>query len=356
MHLLVDISSHGFGHLAITAPVLNDLAKRCTLKLTVRSVLPEAKLRERIHPKFTLIPEATDFGFAMISATQIDLPASALAYQTAHTHWHERVEQEAEFLQSLKPDWVMSNVSYLPLAGAAKAGIPSVAICSLNWADLFQHFFGQKAWAPAIHTQMLSAYRSANAFLRITPGMPMFDLPNVVPVGLIAAKGQRHVLNLGSEKAVLVAMGGIDHRLPIESWPSLPGIRWLVPDAWQVEHPQALAWESLGLSFTDTLASVDAVITKPGYGTFTEAACNGTPVIYQRRDDWPEQECLIEWLRQVGQSKEVSALDLDSGNLAQVLADVWAQESPPLPLVDGVETAVKHCLSFVPAAGANLAR
>ena len=27
MHLFVDISSHGFGHLAITAPVLNALAK-----------------------------------------------------------------------------------------------------------------------------------------------------------------------------------------------------------------------------------------------------------------------------------------------------------------------------------------
>ena len=41
MHLFVDISSHGFGHLAITAPVLNALGKlQPDLQLTVRSGLP----------------------------------------------------------------------------------------------------------------------------------------------------------------------------------------------------------------------------------------------------------------------------------------------------------------------------
>jgi hypothetical protein len=46
----------------------------------------------------------------------------------------------------------------------------------------------------------------------------------------------------------------------------------------------------------DLLRSVDAVIAKPGYGTFAEAACNATPLLYVRRQEWPEQDCLIEWL------------------------------------------------------------
>lgn len=41
MHLFVDISSHGFGHLAITAPALNALAELAPdLRLTVRSGVP----------------------------------------------------------------------------------------------------------------------------------------------------------------------------------------------------------------------------------------------------------------------------------------------------------------------------
>ena len=91
MHLFVDISAHGFGHLAITAPVLNALAEIVPeLRLTVRSGLPASRLHERIAPAFTHLPEASDFGFAMLDATRIDLPASAAAYRTAHADWPAR--------------------------------------------------------------------------------------------------------------------------------------------------------------------------------------------------------------------------------------------------------------------------
>ena len=132
-------------------------------------------------------------------------------------------------------------------------------------------------------------------------------------IGPIAHIGKKHDIGLNGDKAVLIALGGIAHRLPVENWPSLPGVRWLVPSTWQCQHPAAIAFESFGLSFTDLLCSVDAIVTKPGYGTFTEAACNGTPVLYQRRDDWPEQDCLIDWLGQNAASLEIAATDLHTG-------------------------------------------
>ena len=45
-HLFLDISSHGLGHLAQVAPVVNELATRLPdLKLTLRSAVPPARLR-----------------------------------------------------------------------------------------------------------------------------------------------------------------------------------------------------------------------------------------------------------------------------------------------------------------------
>ena len=341
-HLFVDISSHGFGHLAITAPVLNTLAEIIpNLRLTVRTRLPAHKLRQRIHTPFELIDGSTDFGYVMHDATRVDLPASAAAYRQAHGEWPGRVAEEAAFLRRLKPDLVLTNVSYLPLAGAALAGIPSLSLCSLNWADLFGHFFGDETWAAPIHAEMLAAYRAARAFLRVTPGMPMDALGNVREVGPIAATGQKHPLGLGDDKAVLVAMGGIAHRLPIDDWPRLPGVRWLVAADWPCRHPDAMAFERFGLSFTDLLCSVDAIITKPGYGTFTEAAANGTPVLYQRREDWPEQDCLIEWLARNGRSREIDAGLLENGQLDAELATLWQQASPPRPSVSGARQAAE---------------
>lgn len=342
MHLFVDISSHGFGHLAITAPVLNALADLLPgLHLTLRSGLPVGKLRERIHAPYELITAASDFGFAMLDATRINRPLSATAYRAAHAKWDWRVEAEADFLARLAPDLVLSNVSYLPLAGAAQAGIPSMSLCSLNWADLFWHYFADERWALDIHADMLAAYRSARAFLRITPGMPMGTLDNVQPIGPIAALGNAHDLGLQGDKAVLVAMGGIAHRLPVDDWPRLPGIRWLVSADWQCHHPDALAYDSFGLGFTDLLCSVDAIITKPGYGTFTEAACNGTPVLYQRRLDWPEQDCLIDWLARHGRCAEIPAAQLVTGQLGAALAQLWQQSRRDLPPADGGRQAAR---------------
>jgi len=146
----------------------------------------------------------------------------------------------------------------------------------------------------------------------LTPG-------NGTNSGHIATLGRNQDLWLGEDRAVLIALGGIAHRLPVEQWPRLPGIRWLVAADWQCQHPDAIAFESFGLNFTDLLCSVDAVVTKPGYGTFTEAACNGTPVLYQQRMDWPEQDCLIEWLDRHGTCQEVPAESLQTGELAESL-------------------------------------
>ena len=275
----------------------------------------------------------------MNNATQIDLPRSASAYQAAHQDWAGAVAKEAFFLERLRPDLVLTNVSYLPLAGAALAGIPSISLCSLNWADLFAHFFGDEAWANPIHAEMLAAYRSARHFLRITPGMPMAHLGNARDIAPIAHIGQQHNLGLSHKKTVLIAMGGISHHIPVDNWPRLTGVHWLVSEKWRCTHPDAINYESFGLSFTDLLCSVDAIITKPGYGTFTEAACNGIPVIYLRREDWPEQDDLVRWLHQHATANEISADLLITGKLTSSLELLWKLPRPKLPEPLGAQQA-----------------
>ena len=67
--------------------------------------------------------------------------------------------------------------------------------------------------------------------------------------------------------------------------------------------------------------------------TFTEAAANGTPVLFQRREDWPEQDCLIDWLAGNVASREIAAELLQTGQLTEALSEVWRAPrlTPPLP-------------------------
>jgi len=353
-HLFVDISSHGFGHLAQTAPVLNRLVElRPDLRLTLRSGLPLAKLRQRIRIPFEHIAAASDFGYVMIDALTIDLPASRARYQAQHADFAARVDADAALLRNLGVKAVFSNVSYLPLAAAAQTGLPAVALCSLNWADVYEHYFG----ADDIHADMLAAYRSA-LFLRATPGMPMPQLNRLEAIGPLAEPGRarraelRAKLGAGSTARIaLVALGGVPIRLPVEHWPVLPDTHWLVPTDWRVQRPDMHAIEPLladGWTFADLLRSVDSIVAKPGYGTFAEAACNGTAVLYQRRTDgWPEQDCLIEWLQRHARCAEVSPADLLAGNLGPALDRCRQRAVLPAPTFTGLEQAAHHLMGLL---------
>lgn len=357
-HLFADISAHGFGHLAQAAPVLNALAARCpALELTVRSALPEAILRERIHVPFKHLPAASDIGYVMFDAFDIDLAATAQAYRAFHADFAARVATEAALLRELAVELVFTDVAYLPLAGAARAGLPAVALCSLNWADLFVHFFGHEAWAAPLHAEMLAAYRSA-PFLRATPAMPMPALADTHAIGPVAVGAQarreelRAQLGAGeTARLVLVSLGGIPTRLPVEHWPATPNLHWLVPAAWQPCRADMTAIEPLGWPFADLSASVDAVLTKPGYGTFVAAAVNGTAVLYLRRPDWPEQDVLIDWLHAHARAAEISATDLAHGRLAAALERLLARPAPPRPVANGAAQAAAFIAARLPASG-----
>jgi hypothetical protein len=336
-HLVVSISGHGFGHVAQTAPILNLLLQHMPqLRLTVRSTVPLSHLRSRIHVPFDHLPSEGDIGMVMSSALDVRADESRAAYRAFHADWDARVENETHLLRDLGADMVFSNVGYLPLAGAQRAGIANVALCSLNWADIYRHYCGDDAIAAQIH----SCYANADAFLRTTPGMAMETLPNLVAAAPIAAVGNnrrdelnRHLKLSKEEKLVLVSMGGIASRLPVERWPRIDGVRWLVQENWQVTHADAIVLESLPMGFNDLLASCDVLLCKPGYGSFVEAACSGTPVLYVNRPDWPEAPDLVEWLQQHGVCREVSREQLESGDIAQDLSGLGsaAQVVAPLP-------------------------
>ncbi|MBI5899262.1 MAG: hypothetical protein HZB40_08565 [Rhodocyclales bacterium] len=356
MHLLVDISAHGLGHLAQTAPVLNALRHLLAgLRLSLRSGLPLARLRARVEGEFAHIPEARDFGFLMHNAVDIDRVGSAQRYREFHADWAQRVAAEADELRRRKVDAVLSNAAYLPLAAAAEAGIPAVGMSSLNWADMFAHYFGGEAWAGPIHAQILEAYHAAAAFLCFTPGLPMSDFKHRTTLGPVATVGQRdrgylsRLLGLDeSRRWLLVAMGGMDFPLATERLPVRQDVCWLLPGA-PAAFPRSdlRGFDPAEARFADLLASVDAVITKPGYGTFVEAACAATPIVYLERDDWPETPHFAAWLAQHGRAAAIGREALLAGSFMPMLDALWRQPASTRPDPEGGAEAARYLVQVL---------
>lgn len=351
-HLFADISSHGFGHFAQTAPVIAELRRRLPeLRLTVRCGLVKRMLLTRIAEPFIHIREASDVGFIQRDALGIDRTATRLAYLEAHADWPRRVAEETAFLRRLAPDLVLANAAYLPLAGARAAGIPALGMSSLRWDALLAAILGREEWTAPVLAEMSAAYAEA-PFLALTPAMPGLGREYTAgPSARLSSRQDalalRRRLGVAADERLLLATpGGFDLDLDADAWPEMPGLRYLLPEEWDCGHPAAIAYSATEFDFTALLRAADAVLTKPGYGTFTEAACNGTAVLYLRREQWPEQEPLIAWLDRHGRCLEIGREAL-AGGLAQGLERLLALPAPPPPLATGGAEAAMRALSLM---------
>lgn len=355
-HLLVCITAHGYGHAAQLAPVVNALRARLPqLALTLRTRLPRAFLTSRFAGDFNLVGTDHDFGMEMSSAIDVLAEASAARYAALHTHWEQQVCNEARELEALNPDFVLAGVGYLPLAAASRAGIPAAALSSLSWRDIFAHYCDGIPGAATVLTHMEAAYAAA-PFIQVEPALPMTWHPQRYPVGPVARLGAprreplRCALGAGeATRVVMVSLGGMAMRLPMERWPQLPDLRWIVPKSWAVQRADAIAFEDLAMDFSDALRSCDALVTKPGYGAFVEAACNGIPVLYVERADWPEFPYLRQWLHTHARAAAVTRQALLNGDFGGTLQTLWTQPPPAVPTPAGADQAAALIVQWLRA-------
>ncbi len=352
-HLLVALTAHGFGHAAMTAPVVNALTDKLpALRLTLQSNHPKDLLASRFKVPFEQIGGDDDFGLRMATATEIRLEDSAEAYRALHGRLADAVAEQAGRMRRLGVDLLLSNIGYVPLLAARKAGIPAIALSCLNWADIYGHYFSGRPEAAAVEADMLAAYRSARIFLRPAPAMPMTRLANLRAIGPIAAVGRgepaaiRRKLGVApASRLGMIAFGGVDAGLPLARWPKLAGWRWLVAGD-PAGHPDLIAFDRSRVDFPDTLRSCDVVITKPGYGTFAEAAVNGVPVLFVPRPDWPESPEMIAWLSEHGRCRPIASEDLfDPVVLQEQLQMLFSSPRKPLVAPTGALEAAEVLLA-----------
>jgi hypothetical protein len=354
-HLIVALSSHGFGHIGQTAPVVRALRCRLPdLRVTLRTSAPPFKLRERFGADAEIVQTTTDVGMVQENAQSVALEASAHAYRSFHEDWERRVLEEARELSRLGGDLLLANVPYLSLAAAERVELPAVALCSINWMDIYAHYFSARPEAPALIDEMRQAYSSAALFLQPTPSMPMRTLANGRVVGPISDCGVSCRARLGErlglredERLVMVSLGGMELCPPWADWPRFPGVRLIVPGSWGCRHPDTVDFEALGVPYVDALWSSDAVICKPGYGSFVEAACAGLPVLYLPRPGWPEMPYLVQWLKEVGSCAPLEQAAWLEGEFALKLRNLWERASSAPIFPSGVEESADAILLFL---------
>lgn len=341
------ITPHGFGHAAITLAVLDALHRLVPtgIDVTFLTRVPDSVLKGRWGRPCTVVPHAaaTDFGMVMASSTGVLVAESIAAYAAAHDRWDAVVAEEGAALAAARPDVVVSCISYAALEAARRLGVPGIGLGPFTWREILDAYAGAAPQAAPVLAAMRGAYAGAEAMLATTPAVHM-DYAARRLVGPVGKPGRRRraelMAGLGAaagERLALVALGGIAEDVPVARWPTVPGWRYIEP-------AEVLA---AGLSVSEAIASCDAVVTKPGYGTFVEAACAGVPLLYRARPDWPETAGMAAWAARYVPCFDVDIETFSVGALGDHLQTVLQEERNPLGYPEGNREAAEIIVEIV---------
>jgi hypothetical protein len=348
-------SGHGFGHAAQTCAVASALRElRPDVRLLMQSSISRDFFLERVPGELELIEGGVlDPGIQMIDSLGVDRPATRAAYLEFHADWAAHLAAQTRLLSAYAPDVVVADIPYVSLAAAREVGIPAVALCSLNWADILESYFPGDGRIQSIIRVIRACYQGARLFLAPVPSMPMSWLGNRRAIGPLVRAGsdRRHALLNGLRQAaairlVVLAFGGIDLEVAVDRLPTMPEVHWLIQGSTDGGRPDVTPLARLSLPFSDVLASADAVITKPGYGIFTEAAYHGLPVVSLERPDWPETPYLINWLQRQVPAVVIRRAELEAGALPAVLDSLWEARDRPKTMAKGAHQAARLILGL----------
>ncbi|MDZ4856105.1 MAG: hypothetical protein SGJ26_14805 [Nitrospirota bacterium] len=335
------ISGHGYGHAAQVVPVLNALGALVPgVTAILRTTVPALFFQDRLTIPWEQSPVQQDVGCIQDGPLNIDIDATWEAHRQFHETWDTRLSDEVAAMQAVSPALIIADTPYLAIEAGSRAGIPTIALANLTWDLVLKEFFRtSNPTQQQLIQRIRKSYAKADMALRITPAPNIDTFSNIIDIGPIASPASPERGRLASvlslmpnERTVLVGFGGIPlTSLPLAHMEQLRHYRFLFDGPVPAGYTRIHSTKTLPFSFKTLLASVDIIMTKPGYGTIVEAVALQQPIVYVRRYNFADEPPLVDYLHRYGRGVELALDDFTQGRWEAALQQAFATPLPSLP-------------------------
>ena len=314
------VTGHGFGHAIRTTQILRVLPPG--LPLMLKTTAPERLFREELPGRdFQYVAAEYDCGCLQSDSVTVRRRDTLTRYAEIARRNAAHLAEEVEFLHRHGIRCVASDIPAFPLHAAREAGVPGVAVANFTWHDIYTEYVHTPD-DDALLRQMASEYAAATLACLTPLCVPTVGdvFPHSERVPLVARRGRpirgalTGILGIPEDKHLaLLYLGGWGMDI---DWPALE--RWgdwvfLVDRPLPQPVANARAFDPGHLSYADVAASVNAVVSKAGYGTLTECIANSVPLIYLPRHGFAEHEALVLGMNSWGGGVEMSESDFFAG-------------------------------------------
>jgi hypothetical protein len=351
------VTAHGYGHGVRSCDILNALHTiRPDLPLTVVSDLAGSFFESRLPAgAITLVPGSFDTGMVQLDSIRVDLDASLEAARTLCRKRTSLVKKVAHSLRTHGARCIVADIPAVPLEAAAEAGIPGIALGNFGWDWIYSGLGESDGRWNEIAECFADGYRKASCLLRLPFSEPMSVFSRIEDLGLVSSPGTErrkeiarlHACDPGRKWVLLcftnLAWGG-------EALARVAQLRdyeffTVRPLVWEGTRIHAV--DRSQIRFSDLVASVDCVVSKPGFGIVSDCVANSKPLIYADRSHFREYGVLESAIRRYLRGVHIPVARLYAGELSGSLESIWMQP-PPAESVPrgGAEHAAARILEF----------
>jgi len=352
------ITAHGYGHGTRSCDIINALhAAAPDIPILVKTDLPPDFMKSRLPAAIKIIPGAFDIGLIQKDSIHVDLDASLHALDKLYSQEETLIAQEVDFIHHENLSLVVADIPAMPLAAARRAHVPAIATGNFGWDWIYSDFIQHDPRWQIYVEKFRAVYQQTDLLLRQPFAEPMSAFPRIIDLPLLAKPGiarrkelAEHAGADSAKKWVLLSFTTLNLDRS-----ALKKILHLIEYEFFTVEP--LHWPESGIhcidrsafSFADALATVDIVVTKPGFGIVSECIANAKPIIYAERKNFLEYSVLVESIKHYCQHTFIPTTDLYSGNLAPAIEAIQTAP-PPIQAMPrgGAEIAAQAILNKMP--------
>jgi hypothetical protein len=305
MHTLYYVSSHGYGHGVRSCAICNNFSKE--VSLTIRSNLPEQFFQEELSRPFSYYPGEFDCGCIQTDGVTVDIKKTLQTYLEIAKRNESVLEDEVCWCKEHDVTGIVSDIAPFPFEVAFRAGIPSIGISNFSWEDIYESYLEDMPEFETCFETIKNQYAMADLLLALYPSNPMKSFNRRKEVPVVGRKGKnkkeeiRKRYTIGDNKKIGLIYTG-DFGMDSASWKKLESFdKWEFVGAYPIPgNPSNYRLITKNeFTYQDISASVDLMISKIGYGVYSECLINGVPLIYLPRTDFAEypvlEKAVQEW-------------------------------------------------------------
>ena len=356
-HIAFFISSHGLGHAARAAGIMNALHELAPkLHFEIFTAVPEWFFKDSLTGPFSIHSVLTDIGLVQKNPFNEDIARSLKHLDSFFPFKSNRLEPVLDIVSKAACDVILCDIAAMGIEVGKTLGIPSILIENFTWDWIYENYVS-KDEKIKVHIDYLNRlFETADFHIQTMPVCNPKPVDKTVrPVSRkprTPSKIVRSELDIAeTAPMVTITMGGIPQHYDImEPLKKHSEYHFVISGGGETfirdKNVIVLPYHS-DHYHPDLIQASNLVVGKSGYSTLAEVFYIGIPFIFVDRPTFRESEVFAPFIKNNMNGVGISEAAFYGGSWLSSIPDLLKLEPIPRKAPHGADQAAEYIMGLL---------